>query len=92
VIPSDFVYLTPDLQSLEAYRAEQERVERERDALPDVETMLGLDEMQVGLCPPDTLLPWLMLAVPSGDSRVLSQPARSRLLPLVQPRRHLDIG
>lgn len=40
----------------------------------------------------DTVLPWLMLDVLPGSSRVLPQPARSRLLQLVQPRRHLDVG
>ncbi|WWC88941.1 uncharacterized protein L201_003856 [Kwoniella dendrophila CBS 6074] len=32
--------------SLKAYEAEQERIERERNALAPVETMLGLDELQ----------------------------------------------
>jgi hypothetical protein len=38
-----------DVQATEAYEAERKKVEDARAALPDVETLLSLDELQVGL-------------------------------------------
>jgi hypothetical protein len=37
-----------DVQATEAYEAERKKVEDARAALPDVETLLSLDELQVG--------------------------------------------
>jgi hypothetical protein len=39
-----------DIQATEAYEAERKKVEDARAALPDVETLLSLDELQVRLC------------------------------------------
>ena len=36
-----------DIQATEAYEAERKKVEDARAALPDVETLLSLDELQV---------------------------------------------
>lgn len=52
-----------DVQSRAAYETEQKRIADGRDALPDVETMLSLDDIQVSSC---SVIPGSDLANTSG--------------------------